>query len=238
VARMATGLVGPVAFAGATCGNLRASAHADVAALLEPGDDGIGMSIVMQAGSRETARVFEAEPVQQAMSVAYSFARPQTLIDPEPRGWLSGSVVGHAQPIVRDGQSVGVLAIGYTRRRRAVPERARTAALLFATEASVAMERAERQAIARERRALDINDNIVQGLTVAKYAIGQGHVDEGVRAIDDTLRRARQLITDQLTEATAQQGGPRPGDLVRESRIEGLSADDDDASSSAPIPGR
>ena len=53
------------------------------------------------------------------------------------------------------------------------------------------MERAERQASARERRAIDINDNIVQGLTVAKYAIGQGHVDEGVRAIDDTLRRAR-----------------------------------------------
>ena len=93
---------------------------------------------------------------------------------------------------------------------------------LFATEASVAMERAERQASARERRAIDINDNIVQGLTVAKYAIGQGHVDEGVRAMDDTLRRARQLITDQLTEATADQGGPRPGDLVRGSRVEGL----------------
>jgi hypothetical protein len=50
------------------------------------------------------------------------------------------------------------------------------------------------------------------------------------------LRRARQLITDQLTEATAEQGGPQPGDLVRESRVEGLSADDDDASS-APVPG-
>ena len=238
VARMANGLVDPVDFAGATCANLRASAHADVAALLEPVEDGIGMNIVAQAGSRETARVLDSEPVQQAISVAYSFARPQTLLDPAQRGWFSGTVIGHAQPIVRDGRSAGVLAIAYTRRRRAVPERARTAALLFATEASVALERAERQAIARERRAIDINDNIVQGLTVAKYAIGQGHVDEGVRAIDDTLRRARQLITDQLTEATAQQGGPRPGDLVRESRIEGLSADDDDASSSAPIPGR
>jgi hypothetical protein len=130
-----------------------------------------------------------------------------------------------------------VLAVGYARARRIVPERAATAALLFATEASVAMERAQRQASARERRAIDINDNIVQGLTVAKYAIGQGHVEEGVRAIDDTLRRARQLITDQLTEATAGQGGPRPGDLVRASRIEGLSADDDDAPS-APVKGR
>src|SRR4029079_17696982 len=99
------------------------------------------------------------------------------------------------------------------------------------------MERAERQRIDRQRRAIDINDNIVQGLTVAKYALGQGHVDEGVRAIDDTLRRARQLITDQLTEATANQGGPRAGDPVRGTRVEGLSADDDDAWS-APIPGR
>jgi hypothetical protein len=146
-------------------------------------------------------------------------------------------VVGFGLAVLRDGQAVGVLAVGYSRARRTVPERAATAALLFATEASVAMERAQRQAMARERRAIDINDNIVQGLTVAKYAIGQGHVDEGVRAIDETLRRARQLITDQLTEATADQGGPRPGDLVRESRIEGLSADDDDASS-APMRGR
>jgi GAF domain-containing protein len=150
---------------------------------------------------------------------------------------LGGAVVGYAQPIVRDGRAVGVLVVGYTRARRAVPERAATAAQLFAAEASVAMERAQRLAIARERRAIDINDNIVQGLTVAKYAIGQGHVEEGARAIDDTLRRARQLITDQLTEATAGQGGPRPGDLVRETRVEGLSADDDDASS-APVKGR
>src|SRR5436305_4995530 len=36
VARMANGLVDPTDFAGATCANLRASAHADVAMLLEP----------------------------------------------------------------------------------------------------------------------------------------------------------------------------------------------------------
>ena len=238
VAQMANGLADPNDFADTTCANLRASAHADAAALLEPADDGIGMQIVARAGSAETALLFETEGAQQAISVAFSFARPQRRIDHEEHSRLAGSVLGYAQPIVRDGRSVGVLAVGYTRARRAVPERATTAALLFATEASVAMERAERQAIARERRAIDINDNIVQGLTVAKYAIGQGHIDEGVRAIDDTLRRARQLITDQLTEATADQGGPRPGDLVRETRVEGLSADDDDASSSAPVSGR
>jgi hypothetical protein len=238
VAQMANGLADPEDFAGLTCANLRASAHADVAVLLRPGADGRGMDVIAMAGSRETARMFESEAVQQAVGVAITFARAQPLVDPDRHGALTGSAIGLAQPIVRDGSAVAVLAIGYTRPRRAIPERAATAALLFATEASVAMERAERLAIARERRAIDINDNIVQGLTVAKYAIGQGHVDEGVRAIDDTLRRARQLITDQLTEATADQGGPRPGDLVRGTRVEGLSADDDGASPSAPIPGR
>jgi GAF domain-containing protein len=237
VAEMANESADPMDVGGVTCANLRASAHADVAALFEPARDGPGMEIAALAGSRESARMFESEEVERAIGVAFSFARPQQLIDRSQHRRLGGAVVGHAQPIVRDGRAVGVLAVGYSRARRAVPERAATAALLFATEASVAMERAQRQAIARERRAIDINDNIVQGLTVAKYAIGQGHVDEGVRAIDDTLRRARQLITDQLTEATAGQGGPRPGDLVRESRIEGLSADDDDASS-APMRGR
>jgi hypothetical protein len=236
VAKMANeaeaGEFGPV-----TCANLRASAHADVAALFVPAGDGPGMDVAAIAGSRETAQVFDVADVERALGVALTFARPQVLAAPAGRRRLGGSVVGYAQPIVRDGRAVGVLAVGYTRPRRGVPERAMTAALLFAAEASVAMERAQRQAIARERRAIDINDNIVQGLTVAKYAIGQGHVEEGVRAIDDTLRRARQLITDQLTEATADQGGPRPGDLVRASHIEGLSADDDVASS-APIEGR
>jgi GAF domain-containing protein len=224
-------------FGAATCANLRASAHADVAGLFEPGRDGTGLEATALVGSRETARIFEGEEVERSIGVALSFGRPQLLEDHSQARRLGGAVVGYAQPIVRDGRAVGVLVVGYTRARRAVPERAATAAQLFAAEASVAMERAQRLAIARERRAIDINDNIVQGLTVAKYAIGQGHVEEGARAIDDTLRRARQLITDQLTEATAGQGGPRPGDLVRETRVEGLSADDDDASS-APVKGR
>jgi hypothetical protein len=220
-----------------TCANVRASANADIAVFFEPGADGHELEITARAGSSEAARLFELDEVLRAVGVAFGFGRPQPLVDSTSRGRLGGTVVGHAQPIMRDGRPAGVLAVGFARPRHSVPERVASAALLFATEASVAMERAQRQAIARERRAIDINDNIVQGLTVAKYAIGQGHVDEGVRAIDDTLRRARQLITDQLTEATADQGGPRPGDLVRSSRIEGLSADDDDAPS-APVQGR
>jgi hypothetical protein len=66
----------------------------------------------------------------------------------------------------------------------------------------------------RERQALEINDNIVQGLTVAKYAMTIGAEDHSKQAIDDTLTRARAIITDLLGEpGTAVEFGP--GDLRR-----------------------
>jgi GAF domain-containing protein len=222
VARMANGLADLTGFADVTCANLRASAHCDAVLFLEPEPDGSGLDATAASGSAEAARILDAEEARRGITVALAFGRPQSLLGGARGNPLAGTVVGHAQPILRGGQAVGVLALAYSRPRHSIPERAATAALLFAAEASVAMERAERVTSDRQRRAIDINDNIVQGLTVAKYAIGQGHVDEGVRAIDDTLRRARQLITDQLTDATADQGGPRPGDLVRESRVEEL----------------
>src|SRR3954466_6342531 len=66
----------------------------------------------------------------------------------------------------------------------------------------------------RERQALEINDNIVQGLAVAKYAMSIGAEDHGKQAIEDTLVRARHIITDLLGEpGSAIELGP--GDLRR-----------------------
>jgi hypothetical protein len=66
----------------------------------------------------------------------------------------------------------------------------------------------------RERQALEINDNIVQGLTVAKYAMSIGSEEHSRQAIDDTLVRARQIITDLLGEPGSEiELGP--GDLRR-----------------------
>ncbi len=66
----------------------------------------------------------------------------------------------------------------------------------------------------RRRQALEINDNVVQGLTVAKYALDAGDYDDARRAIERTLAAARHIITDLLDE------GPDDlrlvaGDLVR-----------------------
>jgi hypothetical protein len=66
----------------------------------------------------------------------------------------------------------------------------------------------------RERQALEINDNIVQGLTVAKYAMSIGAEDHSRQAIDDTLMRARQIITDLLGEPGSETD-LGPGDLRR-----------------------
>ena len=66
----------------------------------------------------------------------------------------------------------------------------------------------------RERQALEINDNIVQGLTVAKYALTMGADDQSKQAIEDTLRRARSIITDLLGDpGSGMELGP--GDLRR-----------------------
>jgi hypothetical protein len=69
----------------------------------------------------------------------------------------------------------------------------------------------------RQRQALEINDNIVQGLTVAQYHLERGKDQHGRAAIEDTLRRAQQLITDLLGEAGSEvELGP--GDLRRTER--------------------
>jgi hypothetical protein len=66
----------------------------------------------------------------------------------------------------------------------------------------------------RERQALEINDNIVQGLAVAKMALERGSDADTREAIEDTLRRSQALITDLLAgDRTQDKFGP--GDLRR-----------------------
>jgi hypothetical protein len=69
----------------------------------------------------------------------------------------------------------------------------------------------------RQRQALDVNDNIVQGLTVAKYELDRGEDARSREAIEETLRKARTLITELLGERHSEvELGP--GDLRRAQR--------------------
>lgn len=60
--------------------------------------------------------------------------------------------------------------------------------------------RLEGLADARRRQALELHDQVVQGLVVAQLAFELGHQDELREAIASTLERARAMVTRELTE--------------------------------------
>jgi signal transduction histidine kinase len=68
----------------------------------------------------------------------------------------------------------------------------------------------------RRRRALEINDNIVQGLTVAQLALALDDRDSSKAALEGTLAAARKIITDLMGEEGSEQR-LGPGDLRRSS---------------------
>lgn len=201
----------------ATCDGIVASLRAPVAIVLELASDGDGLTVAAMAGSSESGLVFTGTKARSAFEQAFKTGRPAVVeSDEAPRGprRLSGTTLGLAQPILRENAAVAVLAVAWTSPRRSLPERTRSVALLFAAEASLALDRAEQAAQDRRRQALEINDNIVQGLVMAKYTAQRGDVEAATRAIDDTLTRARRLISDQLGEVVSGRG-IRPGDLAR-----------------------
>lgn len=66
----------------------------------------------------------------------------------------------------------------------------------------------------RRRQALEINDNVVQGLVVAKLALAVGDRARSESSIDGALANARSIISDLLGDVDG--GVVLPGSLVRE----------------------
>ena len=69
----------------------------------------------------------------------------------------------------------------------------------------------------RQRHALEVNDDIIQGLAVADFALNLEDYDKARTAIADTLAAARRFVTDLLVD-TGDSGGAvtiSPGDLRR-----------------------
>ena len=65
----------------------------------------------------------------------------------------------------------------------------------------------------RQQQALEIHDNVVQGLTTAKLAFETGHEDQGMRSVERTLHASRKIITDLLGDSA--DGTLQPGELRR-----------------------
>lgn len=68
----------------------------------------------------------------------------------------------------------------------------------------------------RRRQALEINDNVVQGLVTAVTAIEAGRFDLGAEAVERTLRSARGMMNDLMGADHPMQAG----ELVRETAAE------------------
>jgi hypothetical protein len=64
------------------------------------------------------------------------------------------------------------------------------------------------------RQATELNDNVVQGLALAKYALARGDAETAARMIDGTLGQARRMISDLIGAEPVE-----PGDLRREQAV-------------------
>ncbi|MEX2503245.1 MAG: PAS domain-containing protein [Egicoccus sp.] len=70
------------------------------------------------------------------------------------------------------------------------------------------------RALRRQKQALELNDNVVQGLAAAWLAFDLGEVDEGIGLVRRTTRDAQNLVNALLHEA-AEDEPLAPGDLAR-----------------------
>ncbi len=68
----------------------------------------------------------------------------------------------------------------------------------------------------RQRQALQIHDNVVQGLTAAKLNFELGQHDEGLASVEETLAASRRIITDLLGDE-GHETALHPGDFRRAS---------------------
>ena len=198
----------------AACEALAAATSADVCVMLELLDGAGGMQVTGMVGSPESGMVFTRDEVRGALEACVRTGEPQELraADVTRRPALLGSV----RPVLVDSAPVGVLAFAWTRPRRRLPRRAEPASLLVAAEAGVALDLVAQADRDRERLWLEVNDAIVQGLAVAKMAIQAGQSAPALAALDDTLVRARDLISQQVERVSGRGGDAlRPGDLLR-----------------------
>lgn len=109
-------------------------------------------------------------------------------------------VLGDWRVLAADGIAA-FIAIWYLTLRSRFPALLRGAALF-------------EDARVRRRQAIEIHDNIVQGIVKAKLALELGETQQGIHSLDQTLTASRRIITELLgqPESDVALG---PGDLRR-----------------------
>jgi len=215
---VANGLTGAQDFATAAtalCTGARDAAGADAVVLLTVADG--EFTVLGRSGSQVVVEEMIYGALRARLADAWLTGEPVVLpAQTARRGRRPGARCrGLAQPVLRDGQPAGILALAFAVPRRRGGDRLRWAARRFGAQASMAMERAERLSQAPRRQALQSSDDVVQGLVVARYAMEAGQVQEASEAIDRTLAGAREIVSAQLEGMAGADGQVRPGDLVR-----------------------
>jgi hypothetical protein len=84
------------------------------------------------------------------------------------------------------------------------------AGLMLMRRAALAAAELQRKELS-ERHAVEINDNIIQGLALASYELERGERMAGSSQVSETLREAQRLVTELLGK-----GDVQPGQLRRE----------------------
>jgi hypothetical protein len=191
----------------ALCDAVIASTGAAAVVLLRERSDHTGLERVGLSGDPEAAKAFDGPDGPSIEGPAYTRGETRDL-------QRDGRIYGLVHAVQQEGRVAGLLALVWAQPRRRVGDRIRESVALYAAEAGVALERIERQSREREQRALELNDEIVQGLVVAQYALREGRDEIGRQAIDDTLGRARRLVDSQL-ETLHGADAPEPGTLRR-----------------------
>jgi hypothetical protein len=198
--------------AAAVCDAVLTSTEAASVVLLEEVSDGSGLHVLGMGGDPDAALAFDGADGIEMLDQSYRTGEPRRLM--VDAAGHAGTIAGLVYPVHREGRVAGLLALVWARPRRRLGEAIERSTALYAAEAGVALERVARQSREQERRALELNDEIVQGLVVAKYALRNGRVEMGEQAIDETLERARALVDGQL-ETLHGREAPEPGSLRR-----------------------
>jgi len=66
-----------------------------------------------------------------------------------------------------------------------------------------------------QAQAAELNDEVVQGLALARYQLALGDMDSGQAAVDATLAAAKKIISDLLADSEIQPGGLRRTSAAR-----------------------
>lgn len=189
-----------------------------VAAATDPPASPEALTVRIPVGQGVSGRIAaDAEPIYISDITADERVHPEG----RKRGLSPGGVRSYfGAPLIMDGAPIGVVQIDSPQADAfSLEDRTRVMTFLPTIAAAVQAHRLRGGAAAaadadalreRLRRALDINDTITQGLTVAKYAQDVGDEKLARESVEQALRTARRVL-DELIGPSPQAGDLRRG---------------------------